>query len=100
MLNVYIPPFGKDVRIDSALYSGGVISPYYDSMIAKLIVKGNTREQVIKRSCSILREFIIEGVCTTISFYLWLLKTDEFQKNQHHISFVDKMIEQGECLIE
>jgi acetyl-CoA carboxylase biotin carboxylase subunit len=100
VLNVYIPPFGKDLRIDSSLYSGGIISPYYDSMVAKLIVKGNTREQVIIRSCAILKEFIIEGVCTTISFYLWLLNTEEFQKNQHHISFVDIMIEQGECFVE
>jgi acetyl-CoA carboxylase, biotin carboxylase subunit len=96
LIELYIPPVGKDVRLESAIYQGLRISPFYDSMIAKLIVKGDSREDVINKSRRILREFYIKGVATTIPFFITILNDDIFIKNRHFISSVDEMITVGE----
>ena len=66
----YSPPGGPGVRIDSHLYEGYAIPPYYDSLIAKLIVHADTRQEAIRKMQRALGEFVIEGIKTTIPFHL------------------------------
>lgn len=86
----YLPPGGFGVRVDSAVYPGYVISPHYDSMIAKLIVWGKTREDAIARMKRALAEFAIEGVHTTIPFHLKLLNHPKFLAGDHDIKFLEE----------
>lgn len=72
-IEMYLPPGGLGVRVDSAVYPGYSIPPYYDSMVAKLITYGATREEAVLRMRRALSEFIIEGVHTTIPFHLKLM---------------------------
>lgn len=96
-LQYYIPPGGPHVRVDSACYTGYTISPYYDSMIAKLIVRGKNREEAIQILKRALREFHIEGVDTTIGFHLFMTQNEQFLKSHYQLDFVDKLIKNG-CL--
>lgn len=67
-VEMYLPPGGFGIRVDSAVYPGYSIPPFYDSMVAKLIVHGKTREEAIAKMKRALSEFVIEGVHTTIPF--------------------------------
>lgn len=89
VLETYIPSGGIGVRVDSHSYQNYEIPPYYDSMIAKLIVKGKTREEAIKRMKRALREFIIEGVETTIPFHLKVLNNDAFKRGIIYTNFIE-----------
>ena len=82
-------PGGMGVRIDSAVYQGYVIPPYYDSMIAKLICFAPTREQAIKKMRWALAEFIVEGVDTNIDFQLNLLKDKDFESGNYNVGFLN-----------
>ena len=84
----FIIPGGFGVRMDTACYSGYTIPPYYDSMIAKLIVHGESREEVIHISKRALGEFIIDGIDTTIPFHMNLLKNDDFNNNNYNTNFL------------
>lgn len=84
----FITPGGFGVRMDTACYSGYTIPPYYDSMIAKLIVHGESREEVVQISKRALGEFIIGGIDTTIPFHLNLLKNDDFINNNYNTNFL------------
>lgn len=96
LLEYYIPPGGPNVRVDSACYSGYRIPPYYDSMIAKLIVKGKDREEAIEISKRALREFHIGGVQTTIPFHLYMLHNPTFLGGEdYNLAFIDTLIEEG-----
>lgn len=86
----YLPPGGPGVRIDSAAYSGYTVPPYYDSMIAKLIVWAPTREQAILRMQRSLQEFRIEGVQTTIPFHLALMKHPKFISGDVSTRFLEE----------
>ena len=88
-LEKYIPAGGIGVRVDSHSYQDYEIPPYYDSMIAKLVVKGKTREEAIKRMKRALKEFIIEGVDTTIPFHLKVLDNKEFNKGTIYTNFIE-----------
>ena len=70
---------GHGVRVDTHVYAGYTIPPYYDSMIAKLIVRAPTREEAITKMERALNEFIIEGVKTTVPFHQWLMKQEDFR---------------------
>ncbi|MBG9788766.1 acetyl-CoA carboxylase biotin carboxylase subunit [Brevibacillus laterosporus] len=85
----YLAPGGFGVRIDSAAYPGYSIPPYYDSMIAKVIVWGKTREEAIERMKRALQEFMIEGVHTTIPFHLKLLEHEVFIGGQFDTKFLE-----------
>ena len=89
-LEKYIPSGGLGVRIDSHSYEGYEIPPYYDSMIAKLIVYGKDRNEAIERGKRALKEYIIEGVETTISFHLKVLDNEVFRKGEVYTSFIEK----------
>ena len=82
-------PGGPGIRIDSAAYQGYTISPYYDSMIAKLIVYAPTRQEAIMKMKWALSEFIVEGIDTNIDFQLALVKCDEFQSGDYNNRFLD-----------
>ncbi|MBU6382871.1 MAG: acetyl-CoA carboxylase biotin carboxylase subunit [Verrucomicrobia bacterium] len=95
LLEHYIPPGGPHVRIDSACYGGYRIPPNYDSMIAKLIVKGRTREEAIRHAKRALREFHIAGVHTTIPFHQYMLEDKRFLTNEYTISYIDNLLAEG-----
>lgn len=79
---------GHGVRVDTHVYAGYTVPPYYDSMIAKLICKAQTREEVIKKMQRALDEFIVEGVKTTVPFHQKLLKDKNFQEGNFNTSFL------------
>jgi acetyl-CoA carboxylase, biotin carboxylase subunit len=89
-IQFYLPPGGLGVRVDSSAYPGYVISPHYDSMIAKLIVWGATREEAIARMKRALSEFAIEGIRTTIPFHLKLLSHPKFIQGDFDIKFLEE----------
>jgi acetyl-CoA carboxylase biotin carboxylase subunit len=94
-LEYYIPPGGPHVRIDSACYSGYRIPPNYDSMIAKLIVKGENRQEAIMIGKRALREFHIGGVHSTIPFHLYMLEDKRFLENNYVITYIDQLLSEG-----
>lgn len=94
-LEYYIPPGGPHVRIDSACYSGYKIPPNYDSMIAKLIVKGKNREDAIRIAKRALREFHIGGVKSTIPFHQFMLENQKFIDSDYFITYIDQLIADG-----
>lgn len=89
-ISFYLPPGGAGVRIDSAVYPGYTISPHYDSMIAKLIVWGATREEAIARMKRALSEFAIDGIRTTIPFHQKLLNHPKFVRGDFDIKFLEE----------
>lgn len=86
----YLPPSGNGVRIDSACYAGYRISPFYDSMVAKLVVWAPDREQAIARMLRALDEFVIDGVKTTIPFHLALLENEKFRNGDITTRFLEE----------
>lgn len=94
-LEYYLPPGGPHVRVDSACYSGYVIPPHYDSMIAKLIVKGATREEALKIGARALREFHIGGVKSTVPFHLYMMKDPRFIASTYDLAYIDGLIAEG-----
>jgi acetyl-CoA carboxylase biotin carboxylase subunit len=90
-LEAYHPPGGPGVRIDSHVFSGYVIPPYYDSLIAKLIVHGENREAARARMMRALREFEIDGVPTTVPFHRRVVAHDSFRTGRFDTSFVERM---------
>ncbi|NLF92300.1 MAG: acetyl-CoA carboxylase biotin carboxylase subunit [Oligosphaeraceae bacterium] len=92
----YLPPGGPGIRVDSHLYNGYMIPPYYDSMLAKIIVQGTDREQAIARARGALRELVIEGVTTNRDFALQLLSMPDFVSGNYHSSTVEEKIKAGE----
>jgi len=86
--NLHLPG-GRGVRIDSHVYAGYTIPPNYDSMIAKLIVSGQSREEVMVRMKRALQEFVIEGVKTTIPFHIKLMDDEGFKSGNFTTAFLD-----------
>ena len=82
-------PGGPGIRVDSGCYSGITIPPYYDSMIAKLIVFGEDRDSCLARLERALGEFVIEGIKTTVPFYLDIIKEEEFLNGTYDIHWVE-----------
>lgn len=94
-LEYYLPPGGPHVRVDSACYSGYVIPPNYDSMIAKLIVRGKDRQEAIAIAKRALREFHIGGVHSTIPFHLYMLEDKNFINMNYDLTYIDGLINDG-----
>ncbi|MCY9430291.1 acetyl-CoA carboxylase biotin carboxylase subunit, partial [Bacillus spizizenii] len=88
-IKMYLPPGGLGVRVDSAAYPGYSIPPYYDSMIAKVITYGKTRDEAIARMKRALSEFVIEGIETTIPFHLKLLEHETFVGGEFNTKFLE-----------
>lgn len=89
----YHAPGGMGVRVDSAAFEGYQIPPYYDSMIAKLVVWGNDRNEAICRMKRALEEYVIEGVKTTIPFQLRILDNAFFQRGDFYTNFIQRRLE-------
>ncbi|APC48335.1 acetyl-CoA carboxylase biotin carboxylase subunit [Virgibacillus halodenitrificans] len=89
-IEMYLPPGGLGVRVDSAAYPGYRIPPYYDSMIAKLITYGKTREEAINRMKRSLDEFVVEGVYTTIPFHRQIMDHEVFIKGDFNTNFLEE----------
>jgi acetyl-CoA carboxylase biotin carboxylase subunit len=85
------PPLGPGVRVDTFVEEGSVIPPYYDSMIAKVVVRDNSRHLTIERALRALRELEIEGVPTTREIALEILDSDEFRGGDYSTSFLDEV---------
>ena len=94
-LEYYLPPGGPHVRVDSACYSGYLIPPNYDSMIAKLIVKGDSRENALQIARRALREFHIGGVDSTIPFHRYMLEDSAFLDVDFDLAYIDSLIQSG-----
>jgi acetyl-CoA carboxylase biotin carboxylase subunit len=88
-------PGGPGVRVDSHVYTGYVISPHYDSMIAKIIVRGESRQAAISRLGRALGEFMIEGVATTVPLGQALLADARFERGEYTTSFLENFIKEG-----
>jgi acetyl-CoA carboxylase, biotin carboxylase subunit len=86
--NLHLPG-GHGVRVDSHVYAGYTIPPNYDSMIAKIIVTGQSREEVLLRMKRALQEFVIEGVKTTIPFHIKLMDDERFKSGHFTTAFMD-----------
>ncbi len=82
-------PKGHGVRVDTHVYAGYVIPPYYDSLIAKLICRAQTREECITKMERALDEFIVEGIHTTIPFHKKLMRDERFRKGDFHTGFLE-----------
>lgn len=89
-IDMYLAPGGLGVRIDSAVYPGYTIPPYYDSMVGKLITYGKTRKEAIDRMKRALDEFIIEGVHTTIPFHRIIMDHEVFMQGEFNTNFLEE----------
>ncbi|MBX5439534.1 MAG: acetyl-CoA carboxylase biotin carboxylase subunit [Thermoflavifilum sp.] len=89
-INVLHVPGGHGVRVDSHIYAGYVIPPYYDSLVAKLITVAQTREEAISTMERALSEFVIEGIKTTIPFHLQLMRNEAFRRGEFTTQFLNQ----------
>jgi acetyl-CoA carboxylase biotin carboxylase subunit len=88
-------PGGPGVRVDTHVYAGYEVPPQYDSLLAKLIVSGNTRGEAIVRARHVLDHFIIEGIPTTLPFLRRIVDDDAFVRGELDTGFVARMMEEG-----
>jgi acetyl-CoA carboxylase biotin carboxylase subunit len=88
----YVAPGGMHVRVDSGLYTGYKVPPYYDSMIGKLIVYGNNRERCIRRLRRALEEYVVEGMKTTIPLHQKLVRDPEFLAGDYTIKWLEQWL--------
>ena len=89
-ITAFNPPGGTGVRIDTAAYAEGVIPPYYDSLIAKLVVRGKDRSEAISRMSRALEMFIVEGIYTTIPLHRKILADPEFRAGNTDTDFIER----------
>jgi len=94
-ITVFNPPGGTGVRIDTAAYAEGVIPPYYDSLIAKLIVRGKDRPEAISRMQRALGMFVVEGIHTTIPLHRRILAAPEFLAGKTDTGFIERFLAAG-----
>jgi len=96
LVKQYHAPGGMNVRVDSGLYAGYRVPPYYDSMIAKLIVYGTTRNGALRRLRRALEEFVVDGVKTTIPLHQALLDDPDFQTGNYTIKWLEQWLAKQE----
>jgi len=94
-ITTFHPPGGTGVRIDTAAYAEGVIPPYYDSLIAKLVVRGKDRTEAIARMTRALDMFIIEGIHTTIPLHRRILRDADFRAGNFDTKFMERLLSTG-----
>lgn len=93
-ITAYYSPGGPGVRIDGNVYRGYQIPPYYDSMLAKLTVRGRTWEETLNRTARCLDEYVIRGVKTTIPFYKRVIQNEQFRSGDFTTRFIDENFDQ------
>ena len=91
-ITTFNPPGGTGVRVDTAAYTEGTIPPYYDSLIAKLIVRGKDRGEAISRMSRALEMFIVEGVFTTIPLHRKILADPDFRSGKFDTGFIERFL--------
>ncbi|MCF6177440.1 MAG: acetyl-CoA carboxylase biotin carboxylase subunit [Victivallaceae bacterium] len=94
-VDLFIPAGGIGVRVDSHVYSGYSIPPYYDSMIAKLIVHGDNRQHAIERCRRALEEFVVEGIDTTIPFSQFIINNKDFVDGDYNTGYLERLLQEG-----
>ncbi len=94
-IQTFQPPGGTGVRLDTAAYAEGVIPPYYDSLIAKLVVRGKDRNEAISRMSRALEMFIIEGIFTTIPLHKKILADPDFRAGRFDTTFIERFLAKG-----
>ena len=92
-INTYHAPGGLGIRIDSAIYAGYVVPPYYDSLICKIIIHGETRQEAIKRLERALSELIIDGISTTSEIFSLIIKNKNFLDGSYNISWLENLLD-------
>jgi len=90
LITTYHPPGGPGVRVDTHIYAGYTVPPYYDSLLAKVIVHGNTRAEALARMRQALDSFIIEGVTTTIPFLGRVMRHPDFVAGKIDTKFLER----------
>ena len=90
VISAYHAPGGMGVRVDSSIYPGWEVSPFYDPMIAKIIAWGRNREEAIARMEAALSEMVIEGIATSIPFHLELLRDEGFRSGKFHTKYIEE----------
>src|SRR5437764_12887675 len=93
-ITTFHTPGGTGVRVDTAAYAEGVIPPYYDSLIAKLITHGKDREEAVSRMSRALEMFIVEGIYTTIPLHRRIMHDPEFRAGQIDTKFMERFLAQ------
>ena len=96
LVSDYHAPGGLGVRVDSGLYSGYRIPSYYDSLIAKLVVHGQTRNECMMRLRRALEEFVIEGVSTTIPLHQALIGANDFINGDYDIHWLERFVQSAD----
>jgi acetyl-CoA carboxylase biotin carboxylase subunit len=96
-ITTFNPPGGTGVRIDTAAYAEGTIPPYYDSLIAKLVVRGKDRNEAISRMSRALGMFIVEGIYTTIPLHRRILADPEFRAGNFDTGFIERFLAKKEA---
>jgi len=91
-VHTYHPAGGPGVRLDSHVYAGYRVPPFYDSLLAKVIVHGSTREEALARMRNALSSFVVEGVHTTIPFLLQVLDHPDFMRGEIDTKFLERMV--------
>lgn len=96
-IDLYCPPGGPGVRVDSHAYPGYVIPPFYDSMIGKLIVHGRDRAETLARASRALHEYVIEGqgIHTTVDFAAFILGREDIVRGDYHTGYLERLLEAG-----
>src|SRR5258705_614148 len=94
-IDFYYAPGGRGVRIDSHVYTGYTVPPYYDSLIAKIITIGSTRINAIDRMRRALDEYYISGIKTTVPFHAAMMPNGDFREGNYDTGFMDRLISAG-----
>jgi acetyl-CoA carboxylase biotin carboxylase subunit len=94
-ISSYHPPGGLGVRVDSAVYQGYTIPPFYDSMVGKLIVHGKTRTECLMRLKRALDEFVVDGIDTTLPLFRKLVRTQDIIDGNYHIHWLERFLAEG-----
>ncbi len=92
-INTYHAPGGLGIRVDSAIYAGYIVPPYYDSLICKIIIHGETRQEAIKRLERALSELIIDGISTTSEIFSLIIKNKKFLDGSYNISWLENLLD-------
>jgi len=92
IISWYHPPGGPSVRVDSAAYTNYAVPPQYDSMVAKVIVHGDTRDEAIARMARALEEMVVDGIRTTVPLYLEILADDVFCKGDYSTRYLEEFL--------
>jgi acetyl-CoA carboxylase biotin carboxylase subunit len=90
LITAYHPPGGPGVRVDTHVYAGYTVPPYYDSLLAKVIVHGNTRQEALSRMGQALDSFILEGITTTIPFLARVIRHPDFAAGKVDTRFLER----------